>query len=273
MKALKIIAGILLLFALPAYAQVPPTANGKFAEVNGANIYYEEFGSGEPLILLHGFGRTADDWKPYILEFSKTYRVIAWDMRGHGRSSTPDTGIVFLHATAARDLIALMDQLEIDTANVIGHSSGGIVALYAASETPHRFEAIVPISAQTNFSSQTRDFIKNNCTPEEQFKYNDLEALHGRVIGQHLAEQFYHFHVLEGDPDITTDRLKRITARTLVIHGDNDFIPIKQALDIHENINGAHLWIVPNGWHLPHTGTNTEEFTKKTMEFLNNAWK
>lgn len=67
-------------------AQEPVAPNGKFIDANGAKIYIEEYGQGEPLILLHGFGRTLEDWKPYIPEFSKRYRVIAWDMRGHGRS-------------------------------------------------------------------------------------------------------------------------------------------------------------------------------------------
>lgn len=84
----------ILLLSTFAKAQEPISPNGKFADVNGAKIYYEEYGQGEPLILLHGFGRTASDWQLFIQDLSKHYRVIAWDMRGHGRSTSPDTSVV-----------------------------------------------------------------------------------------------------------------------------------------------------------------------------------
>ena len=66
-----------LLSVITVDAQEPVASNGKFVTVNGAKIYYEEYGQGEPLILLHGFGRTLADWKPFIPEFSKQYHVIA----------------------------------------------------------------------------------------------------------------------------------------------------------------------------------------------------
>ncbi|HNV30685.1 MAG TPA: alpha/beta hydrolase, partial [Cyclobacteriaceae bacterium] len=63
-----------------SFCQLPTTPNGKFVDANGIKIYYEEYGQGEPLLLLHGFGGTTDDWRPFIQEYSKNYRVIAWDM-------------------------------------------------------------------------------------------------------------------------------------------------------------------------------------------------
>src|SRR5690242_6058281 len=141
-------------------AQEAISPQGKFATVNGAKIYYEEYGQGEPLILLHGFGRTGSDWQSFIPEFSKHYRVIVWDMRGHGRSTNPDTSIVFRHAVAAQDLLGLIDYLKLGKVKAIGHSSGGITTLYAATIQPDRFDAIVPMSAQTYYSAQTREFIE-----------------------------------------------------------------------------------------------------------------
>lgn len=254
-------------------AQLPVAANGKFVQVNGAKIYYEEYGQGEPLILLHGFGRTAADWNSCIPEFSKHYRVIAWDMRGHGRSINPDTSKVFLHATAAKDLLGLMEKLNLNKVKAIGHSSGGIVLLQAASAQPEKFEAIVLISAQFFFSVQTRDFIKNHARPEAYYEFNELEKQHGKTKGKIVARQFYYFHELAGDPSITPDQLSKIEARSLVIHGDNDFVPVSQAWEIHQNIAGAHLWIVPNGWHLPHVGSNEADFIRRTSEFLGGDWK
>jgi len=254
-------------------AQEPVSPNGKFATVNGTKIYYEEYGQGDPLILLHGFGRTASDWKPFIPELSKHYRVIAWDMRGHGRSTNPDTTVVFRHVVAAKDLLLLMDNLKLEKVKLIGHSSGGIVALYAAHMQPERFDAIVPVSAQLNFSTQTRQFIAQNAVPEEYYKFNDGEVLHGYEKGMQLARQFHHFHKLVGDPDITSENLLKIKARTLIVHGDNDFVPVSNAWEMFTTIPNAHLFIVPNGWHMPHEGAlNSADFTRRTLEFLNGDW-
>ena len=248
--------------------------NGKFIAVNGAKIYYEEYGQGEPLILLHGFGRTLADWKPFISEFSKKFRVIAWDMRGHGRSTNPDTSKVFLHATAAEDLLELMEKLRLSKVKAVGHSSGGIIILYAAIKEPDRFEAIVPVSAQLHYSLQTREFIKMNAKPEAYYEFNELERQHGKTKGRVIARQFYHFHELYGDPALTPDQLATINARSLIVHGDNDFVPVSQALEMHKNIRNAHLWIVPNGWHLPHLGGSNEvDFNRRVLEFLNDEWK
>ncbi|QNJ98135.1 alpha/beta fold hydrolase [Constantimarinum furrinae] len=271
---------IIFLFVLSAFlahpilkAQEPVSPNGKFTNVHGAKIYYEEYGEGEPLILLHGFGRTASDWQFFIPDLSKHYRVIAWDMRGHGRSTNPDTSVVFHHAVAAQDLLSLMDILKIEKAKVIGHSSGGIIILYAATMQPERFDAIVPISAQMYFSSQTREFIKENAKPESYYKFNDGEKLHGKLKGMLIANQFYNFHKLKGDPAITPDQLATIKARTLIIHGDNDFVPVAQAWEMFNSIPNAHLNIVPNGWHLPQNGPlNGADFLRRTLEFLKGDW-
>jgi pimeloyl-ACP methyl ester carboxylesterase len=242
--------------------------------LNGADIYYEDHGQGEPLFLLHGFGGTASDWQLSIAEFSKQYRVIAWDMRGHGRSTTPDTSVIFLHALAARDLLALMDTLKLDHVKAIGHSSGGIIILYAATMQPARFDAIVPVSAQLYYSVQTRAFIEQHAKPGSSPDINNGERRHGKAKDAFLDRQFYHFRLLQGDPAITPDQLATITARTLIVHGDNDFVPVSQAWEMYQHIPNAHLYIVPNGWHIPMLGPlNGADFRRRVLEFLNGEWK
>jgi pimeloyl-ACP methyl ester carboxylesterase len=263
----------LVLFSSLASAQEPASSSGKVIQANGINIYYEEQGKGEPLILLHGFGRTASDWKPFIPELSKEYRVIAWDMRGHGRSAQPDTSETFLHAVAARDLIAIIESLKLPNVNLIGHSSGGIIALYAAILRPDLIKAIVPVSAQLHFSDSVRSFIKRNAVPEAYYEFMDLEKLHGVQKGRMIAKQFYHFRQLVGDPAITHDQLKSIKAKTLIVHGDNDFVPVSQAWEMFEHIPGAHLSIIANGWHEPHFGdANQKDFIRRVSEFLRGDW-
>ena len=193
-------------------------------------------------------------------------------MRGHGRSTNADTSKVFLHATAANDLLALLEKLNLKKVKAIGHSSGGITILYAAVKEADRFDAIVPISAQMYFSMQTRETIKTIAKPEAYYEFNELEKQHGKIKGRLIARQFYHFHELYGDPSITPDQLATIKARSIIVHGDNDFVPVSQAWEIYQSIPNAHLWVIPDGWHMPHLGANEGEFIKKTLEFLRGDW-
>jgi len=249
-------------------AQEPVSANGKFATVNGAKIYYEESGQGEPLFLLHGFGGTASTWKPFIAEYAKKYRVIAWDMRGHGRSTNPDTTLAFLHATAAKDLLALMDHLKLNKVKVMGHSSGGMTLLYANTMAPDRFDAIVPVAAQLYYSAAVREWVATKAQPEMSFTQWGLEKSHGKEKGTRLSQQFYNFRKLYGDPALTPDQLAKIKARTLIIHGDDDFVPVSQAWEMFQAIPGARLWISPNTGHAPQYGEeNTADLSSEHLRF------
>jgi pimeloyl-ACP methyl ester carboxylesterase len=268
-----IFLSLAVIISVPGMSQYKASANGHFLEINGANIYYEEFGHGEPLLLLHGFGRTLEDWKPFIPEYAKNYRVLAWDMRGHGRSTGLDTGDVFLHAKATNDLLEFIRKLKLANVRAIGHSSGGIILLSAATLDPALFKAIIPVSAQTFFGDAVRQAIKEIAQPGDYYKFNQMEEQHGATNGMILSKQFYHFHLLKGDPDISREQLKAITANTLVVHGDNDFVPVSQSWGMFENIPNARLWVVPNGWHLPHLGErNTPDFIRVSSEFLRGEW-
>ena len=259
----------LLLFSISnSLAQLSLQPSGKFVEVNEAKIYYEEYGKGEPLLLLHGFLNTAQNWDKFIEEYSKFYRVIVWDMRGHGRSSDPNGNLDFKHELAAKDLLALMEKLNITKAKAIGHSSGGITLLYAATIAPEKFEAIVPVAAQNYFSDPVREWIKSKVW-ERYFDQKELDSLHGKQKAQRLKKQFLGFGTLQGDPSLSKAALQKIKARTLVVHGDNDFIPVSQAWELYQNIPGARIWISPNTGHMPQYGNgNDSDFVRRTLDFL-----
>src|SRR5690606_30492391 len=101
------------------YAQLPVASNGKFLEVHGVKIYYEESGNGKPLLLLHGFSRTADEWKPFIAEYAKAFRVIAIDLPGHGRSDLIDSSNNYIHKKATEYIISFCEALKLDSLQVI----------------------------------------------------------------------------------------------------------------------------------------------------------
>lgn len=271
-----IATGVLVaLCGVSAQAQVAVTEYGHFADVSGARIYYEERGSGEPLLLLHNFFNTAAGWDAYVDDLATRYRVIAWDMRGHGRSNNPSTADVFRHEVTGRDLLALMDRLGIERAKAIGASSGAQTLLHAATREPARFEAMVLVGSRPYFEPQARENIRKAPFLEDPETVNALEAAHGEAKLQRLGQLFRRAATLYGDPAFTPDILATITARTLVVLGENDvYISVPQAVQMFEAIPQAHLWIVPNGGHLPHlVPENRDDFLRRVKEFLGGEWE
>lgn len=257
-----------------AQAQVAVSPNGRFAEIGKEQLYYVERGQGAPLILLHNFFNTGDSWSPYLDALAADYRVVVLDLPGHGRSVSHRSPDTFLHAEAATDLLGLMDRLGIERTRAIGASSGGMVLLHAATMQPNRFEALVLIGAQTYSSSKARAGVAAlsdslDADPEP------LNKTHGVPRAERLRRQFRAAVNQYGDLAFTPDLLATISARTLVVQGDNDrLIPISQPLDLFQAIPGAHLWIVPNGGHLPHlVPENRDDFLRRVTAFLAGTWK
>jgi len=261
-----------------AHGQVAPRPEGHFASVRGARIYYETYGSpaSMPLVLLHRFGSTAEEWQPLVPALSVNHYLIVWDMRGHGRSSDPDTSLNFRHEQAARDLLALLDSLKLTRVQAIGGSSGAITLLYAASLAPDRFDAIVPVGLQLYYAPETRDWIARGGPDSADARAMEASAqLHGAQKAMKLARTFWSFRNAYGDPALTRDRLARITARVLIVHGDDDpIVPVSEAWEAYTGIAKARLWIVPHGRHLPYlAAANRDDFVRRVTEFLDGKWE
>ncbi|MGG3019284.1 2-succinyl-6-hydroxy-2,4-cyclohexadiene-1-carboxylate synthase [Geobacillus stearothermophilus] len=106
-------------------------------ELNGVRYHVEQYGEGEPLLLLHGFTGSADTWRP-LHPFWRRFRLIAADLLGHGRTEAPKDARRYRIERAADDLAALLDKLGVEKANVVGYSMGGRLALTFAMLHPHR---------------------------------------------------------------------------------------------------------------------------------------
>jgi pimeloyl-ACP methyl ester carboxylesterase len=255
-------------------AQESVSPNGKLATINGLKIYYEESGKGIPVILLHHFFATASQWKTYVPELAKKYRVIAVDLPGHGRSDYMDTTKVFLHKKATEYIIGLVDFLKLDSIYLMGASSGGVVSLYFATLRPDLVKRSIVLGGFIYRPKQVREIVAAwNKNPDA----NEI-ATHGKEKAILLHKQFTYFSQLFGDPSFTPDILSSIVAKTLIIHGDNDRLAptILNALGMYQNIPNSYLWIVPNSGHFcfpPYLDTKNEsDFVKRTMEFLNGDW-
>jgi len=253
----------------PFQTPTPAQPEGRFASVNGMQMYFEVYGEGRPLVLLHGFKASSQIWKPIILDFAKQHRVIVPDLRGHGRSTNPTKQ--FTHRQAALDVFGLLDLLKIDRFNAIGISSGGMALLHMATQRPERIEAMILIGATAYFPEESRAIMGQttieSMTPEEWQKAREIHK-HGDEQIRDLVRQFQALKDSYDDMNFTPPFLSKIRASTLIIHGDRDpFFPVQMALEMYRAMPHAYLWVIPNGGHVP-VFADPASFVKTTMEFL-----
>jgi pimeloyl-ACP methyl ester carboxylesterase len=274
-KTIRFIFLMTFLTIAIARAQEPAEPYGHFAKIKDRQIYYEESGNGMPLILLNPFTQTSTSWKPFIPYLSKYYHVVAVDIPGNGRSDAMDTSGVYSFRKAGDFILGLIDFLQLDSVNIIGPSATSAIALYIATIRPARVKSMIIIGGQAYFSEQTRKTIASWGPGFEDSAWLAASIkTHGKEKGTLLLKQLWNFRNVNGDPPFTPEILSTITARTLIIHGDNDdIVPLAQAIDMYNNINKKYLWIVPNGGHLPYMDTaNQIEFLQRATEFLNKDW-
>ena len=215
----------LLTMLVPAVvsAQQKPTTG--YAPVNGLKMYYEVHGSGEPVVLLHGaFMTITNNWTGWIGELSKTRKVIAVEMQGHGRTADIDRDIS--SENLADDVAALLDHLKIPSADLIGYSMGGGVAMQCAIRHPEKVRKVV-----SHFGRVPPDgWVKEgaDAIPKltaEAFKGSPIETEYKKLSP--TPDEFPNFvkHLLAAASkaeDLGADKLKATKAPMFFIHGDAD---------------------------------------------------
>lgn len=256
------------LFALCALLNAPAAA--ETVRVNGIDLHYEVSGAGEPLLLLHGFGSCAAEWRAVTAEFAKRYRVIAVDQRGHGQSTNPSGR--FTHRQSAEDIRALMDSLGTRKARAFGFSSGGMTLLQLAVKYPDRLSKLVIVSATTHFPDEARSILRGasleTMPPPVREQYQRCAA-RGEPQMRELVAQFASFADSRDDMNLTASDLGRIKASTLIVHGDRDeFFPVGIPVAMYAGIAGSELWIVPGGGHSPPESADEAFFLKTVGSFL-----
>lgn len=223
------------------------------ALVNGINLYYEVHGEGPPLLLLHGFGGCAKLWHPFVPELSAHFQLFVVDIRGHGHSTRGNEP--FTHRHVAGDVACLLDHIGLERVSAMGISSGGMALLHLAASEPQRFESLVLISTTTHFPTQARKIMRSTSLQRmPQFvreMYSEC-ATRGEEQVRDLIAQFNALHDNHEDMNLTSLELQKITARTLIIHGDSDqFFPLEIADVMHRSIPGSTLHIFADANHAP----------------------
>lgn len=214
---------------------------GKYADIRGFRMYYEIYGTGKPLLLIHGNGGSIRDFNKQIGYFARNYRVIAVDSRAQGKSK--DTGDSLTYEMMADDLNALLNKLRVDSCYIIGWSDGGINALLLAMRHPDKVKkmAITGTNIWPDSTAIEPDFVRwMTATSDSLAKGAQTPAV--------KAERKL-LDLMIFNPHITTADLKKVHCPTLVIGGDNDVILPRHTLTIAEAIPKSYLWILPNAGH------------------------
>ena len=203
--------------------QQKPTTG--YAPVNGLKMYYEIQGSGEPVVLLHGaFMAITDDWRVWIGELSKTRKVIAVEMQGHGRTADIDRDITA--ENLADDVAALLDYLKIPKADILGYSLGGGAAMQCAIRHPEKVRKVVIMSYTFRHDGWVKE--KNDAMPKltpEAFKGSPIETEYKKLspTPDKFADLVNHIKAAAAKPyDFGADKFKATKAPMFFIFGDAD---------------------------------------------------
>jgi pimeloyl-ACP methyl ester carboxylesterase len=212
--------------------------------VNDVDLHVETHGRGEPLLWLHGMGGCAGDVAHAgLARLAERWRVIAVDARGHGRS-TPAEAVT--HRQHALDVLALLDRLGVASCRAIGCSMGGNALLHVATLQPARLDAMVVVSSVMRFPEPARAVMRASPSAMVRALADDHE-----------------------DMSFTPERLAGVTARTLVVFGDRDFLyPVELGVELYRAIPRAELWVVPGGAHGPIFTDAAEDFVRTSVAFF-----
>lgn len=225
---------------------------------HGATLYYELTGQGAPVVLLHGNGEDARYFEHQIPVLSEHYQLIAADTRAHGHSTRGNAPLDFF--LFADDVIAILNDLGIEKAHLLGFSDGGNIALHVALKYPDRVLSVIADGA---------NIFPEGLLPERQVHHNEKYAqLCQRAKEDPAYEQICEVYgLMIHHPQLTFAQLGAITAPTLVLAGEHDMIDPAHTQAIAEAIPGAQLFIVADGDHFI-AAKMPEVFNALVLDFL-----
>jgi pimeloyl-ACP methyl ester carboxylesterase len=266
------------------------------AHVNGINLYYEDTGSGPPLVWVHGFACGIRSWDPQVRELSGSRRLIAYDVRGFGLSEAPQSASSYSQSLSVADLAALLEHLRVERAVVGGLSMGGNIALNFAIDQPQRVAALV-IADTGAGSDNTQEWVAGAERYAQACDRGGVEAfadlacanpLFARYIEQgpdrerfirsclmtHRARGIAHTarEVLSKRPTVYSleAHLRELRIPTLLIVGEHDTPCVKVHEYMARTIPGAHSVVLPGIGHLSNLEAPAE-FNVHVRRFLDEA--
>jgi pimeloyl-ACP methyl ester carboxylesterase len=244
---------------------------GEYVELPGVRTWYEVEGQGDPLLLLHGGFCTNETWGPQRADFAAEHRVFLPERRAHGH--TPDVEGPLSYNDMADDTIEFLNSVVGGPAHLVGWSDGGIVALLVAIARPDLVRKIAVTGANFNPAPQIGpaeglDELDADAPGMEMFRTMYEAASpdgpeHWPVVVGKMAE------MLRAEPDIPIEDLGDIGAPTLVLVGDDDFIPLEHTIELYRAIPHSELAVVPGTSHA-HFMEKPSLVDRIVLDFLDN---
>ena len=246
------IAGLFALFAVGAEAATlraaiaygSNPAAGKTFVFNRNRFYFETYGRGSPVLLIHGNGESIREFKAQIGDFSRRHQVVAMDSRGQGKSELGTTTLTY--EGMAEDINALLEHLSLDHVKVLGQSDGGIIALLLAIHHPDKVSMLAVMGA--------------NLQPDAAYPWavDGIVRVRNRIVAElahskdpkPLQLQLQLLDLLGNQPHIPLADLKVVQIPTLVMAADRDVIRDEHTLSIFHAIPKSQLAIFPGATHL-----------------------
>lgn len=232
---------------------------------NGTQLYYELSGQGSTLLFIHGLGSSTRDWEYQVPEFSRSYQVLTFDLRGHGQSDKPDAP--YNIPMFAADVEGLFQAVGVQSAHIVGLSLGGCVAFQFALDHPTRVKTLTIVNSAPGVgpAEQAQKEVDRRVGIVEQFGMRGMgEALSANLFPkpEHASlRQTFVERWVENDPvayvaatrallnwDVT-DRLDSIQCPTLIVAADHDYSPVAVKEAYARLIARAELAIIADAHH------------------------
>jgi pimeloyl-ACP methyl ester carboxylesterase len=216
---------------------------GRFITSDGVQIYFETYGSGEPVLVLHGGLGCIEGMHKQIRALAGQYFVIAPDSRSHGRSG--DAPGPLTYAQLGRDMVTLLDELNLPSVNIVGWSDGGITGLELAMRYPHRVRKLVAIGANYDVQGMIE-------MPAIRSEVPPLRGACGRVQPDPSSWPSRYRKVIEmwrNQPNYSLADLGKITAPTLIMAGEFDSIRRSHTSRLAKAISRSREIIIEGGTH------------------------
>lgn len=258
----QLIIIIMLMTAQETFSQTPKKS--ETVSLNGTQVYYEVYGKGTPLFLLHGYTQSSQSWLPFVADYANHFEVYLVDLKGHGKSS-PFTEKLSIKS-AANELNALISYLKLDSIYAIGYSYGGDILFQLALLHPRLIKSMITIGSCGSWNA--KDFPKWL----DFLSYKNIDNLPWMREQQTSEKQIQT--ILEQVPNynvsVSNDELRTIQPKVLMVVGDNDdSLPFDDVLNAKKELPNASLWIVPNTGHGAHRDKNKNDFVRISKEFIN----
>ncbi len=271
------------------------TPNSHFYDWNGIQLHYTDQGEGIPVVMLHGFGGSFDNWRKLIENFPEGYRLIAADLPGFGLSEydanlAPETDLTEYYTQFTHDLI---EQLELDSIYLIGNSLGGYLSWETTLRNHDKVKKLVLLNSAGYDSEDIKAFLINvtksgmfekiirKGVPKAVTKYaakrvigdksqkpdeQRLDSFYGLLNKEGTLETI--FRIGSADHTMDTARIQNVDVPTLIVWGDKDaIVPVEHAYKFKRDIPNSKLLIYEGSGHIPMM-ENTAQLTNDIIDFF-----